>query len=81
MKFAIIRSLRYYFFLKFYIINSDHGGSALESRVFEFQLRQTLLVTSDSSIAKGSAKGVSVSGTKRCPLQTDIPRITVGMAR
>ena len=51
-----------------------------ESWVFESQLRQTLVVNtvSDSSSAKLSAKGVSVTGDNHYKW---MPSITVGLAR
>ena len=46
-----------------------------EGWVFEYQSRQTYVVKtgSDRSIAKRSALGLSVTGTRRWPLQTDAP--------
>ena len=49
--------------------------SHAEGWVFEYQSRQTYVVKtgSDSSIAKRSALGLSVTGPRRWPLQTDAP--------
>ena len=49
-------------------------ASYAESWVFESQPRQTQVVktVSDSSTAKRSEAGVSVTGSQRCPLLTDV---------
>ena len=50
-------------------------ASHSEGCVLKFQLRQTKVAKTgnDSSTAKCLAKGVSVTGPRRLPLQTDVP--------